>query len=133
MNRMRFRFQDLRLVLLLVSLTFFSFQEGMMKKTNQLYTMGHWTAKAGRESEFRAEWEAFARWTGKNQPGAGVAYLLRDNEHPQKFVSFGPWESAEAIKAWRERPEFKAYVGKLRELCEDFQPQSLTAVASSAE
>lgn len=61
-----------------------------MNKVNQPYTLGNWTAKAGNEKTFIAEWQAFARWTARNQSGAGTAYLLQDLEHPQHFVSFGP-------------------------------------------
>lgn len=102
-----------------------------MHGINEPYTLGLWTAKAGKEKTFVTEWENFARWTANNQPGAGMAYLLQDPEHPQQFVSFGPWENSDAIKAWRERPEFQAFVLKARELCDDFQPRSLVSVASS--
>jgi len=104
-----------------------------MNKINQPYTLGTWTAKAGNERTFITEWQAFARWTARNQPGAGTAYLLQDPDHPRQFVSFGPWESPDAIKAWRERPEFKAFASKVRELCDDFQPRSLVVVGSSTE
>jgi heme-degrading monooxygenase HmoA len=50
---------------------------------------------------------------------------------PGRFISFGPWESEEAINAWRERPEFKAFASKARELCAQFQPRSLVLVATS--
>jgi quinol monooxygenase YgiN len=104
-----------------------------MDKVNQMFTVGKWVTKVGLEKTFIAEWESFARWTGRNQPGAGIGYLLQDPERPQQFVSFGPWENVEAINTWRDRPEFKAFVIRVRELCEDFQPQSLILVASSAE
>jgi len=81
-----------------------------MKHRDQLYTLGVWTVKAGQESTFVAEWDAFAKWTAKSHPAAGDAYLLKDAEHPQQFISFGPWDSPEAVKAWRERPEFKVFV-----------------------
>jgi heme-degrading monooxygenase HmoA len=102
-----------------------------MGRSNQPYTVGRWITKVGAESKFIAEWETFARWTGRNQPGAGIGKLLQDQDRPQQFISFGPWENAEAIKAWRERPEFREFVSKVRDLCEDFQPQSLELVASS--
>ena len=104
-----------------------------MNKINQPYTLGIWTAKSGKEQAFIAEWEAFAKWTAKNQPGAGKAFLLQDPDHPEQFVSFGPWESVEVIKAWRERHEFKIFVSKVRDLCSDFQPRSLALVASSEQ
>ena len=102
-------------------------------KTNQLYTLGTWTAKTGNEKLFIADWNAFAKWTAAHHVGTGTAYLLQDPEHPQQFVSFGPWESAEAIRTWRERPEFKAFISRVRELCNDFQPRSLVVVGSSEQ
>src|SRR5258708_4415422 len=100
---------------------------------NQLYTLGNWMVKAGNEKTFIAEWQAFARWTAANQMGAGAAHLLQDPDHPRQFISFGPWETDSAIRAWRESPEFKAFVSKVRELCDEFQPRSLVEVARSAE
>ncbi len=99
--------------------------------TRQPYTVGVWTVKPGKERAFIAEWEAFARWTSENQSGAQTGYLLQDTRSPEKFISFGPWENEEAIKNWRERPEFKAFATKASELCTEFQPRSLTLVASS--
>lgn len=104
-----------------------------MSAINQPFTLGLWTAKIGNEKEFIVKWEAFAKWTAESQPGAGTAYLLQDPEHPQQFISFGSWENADRIKAWRERSEFKAFVSKVRELCDDFQPRSLVQVATSEE
>jgi heme-degrading monooxygenase HmoA len=102
-----------------------------MVTINQPYTVGKWITRGGKEKAFIAEWEKFAKWTARNQPGAGMGYLLQDPERPQQFTSFGPWENFEAIRAWRERSEFKAFVARVRELCEDFQPQSLVLVANS--
>ncbi len=102
-----------------------------MGTSNQQYTVGKWITRVGAESKFIAEWETFAKWTGRNLPGDGVRNLLQDQDRPQQFISFGPWENVEAIKAWRERPEFIEFVSKMRQLCEDFQPQSLRLVASS--
>ncbi len=102
-----------------------------MIKFNQPYTVGKWVTRVGSEKAFITEWEIFAKWTAANQQGAGIGYLLQDEENPQKFISFGAWDNSDAIRAWRERPEFKAFVSKVRELCEDFQPQSLALVASS--
>ena len=104
-----------------------------MSSIGQPYTLGVWTVKPGSEEAFITEWETFARWTARNHPGAGTACLLRDTDHPEQFISFGPWESVEVIKSWRERSEFKAFVVKARQLCTDFQPHSMTAVASSTE
>ena len=120
-------------ILFALSLITLSCQEQRMTNTNQLYTHGLWIAKPGNEQVFITEWSNFAKWTAKHQSGAGTGYLLQDREHPQEFISFGPWDNENAISAWRQRPEFKAFVSKIRELCDDFQPRSLSVVATSAD
>ena len=96
---------------------------------DQLWTLGIWTAKPGREGDFEAAWVAFATWTSEHQPGALDARLLRDTQDPRRFFSFGPWEDADAVRAWRETPQFQTFVMQVRELCDDFQPCSLRLVA----
>jgi heme-degrading monooxygenase HmoA len=93
------------------------------------YTQGVWTAKPGRADEFVAAWTEFAEWTSANAPGAGKGQLLRDAANPDRFVSFGPWESAEAIAAWRALPGWSERVGRIRELLVSFEPATLELVA----
>ncbi len=100
-------------------------------KNSMPYTVGLWTVKPGKEKEFIAEWDAFAQWTSKNQPGAQTGYLLQDPRSPENFISFGPWENEAAINRWRDSPEFKAFAVKAKELCSEFQPRSLMLVATS--
>lgn len=95
------------------------------------YTVGLWTVKPGKENAFIAEWRTFAKWTAKNQPGAKTGYLLQDPKSPEKFISFGPWESEEAVRRWRESPEFKLFGSRVKDLCSEFQPRSLVLVATS--
>ncbi len=98
---------------------------------NAPYTVGLWTVRPGNEKAFIVEWTAFAKWTAENQAGSGTGYLLQDPLNPQQFISYGPWENTAAIDAWRNRPEFKAFAAKAKELCEVFQPRSLVLVAAS--
>jgi heme-degrading monooxygenase HmoA len=99
--------------------------------SSRIYTLALWTARPGCGESFISTWEAFALWTAQNCPGAGRAYLLQDSAHPDQFISFGPWESDDAVKSWRGSAEFKEFVLKIRELCSDFQPRSLLTVACS--
>jgi heme-degrading monooxygenase HmoA len=96
---------------------------------SQPYTSGTWTVKPGREEEFIAAWQELADWTWREIPGTGWAKLLRDRESPNRFVSFGPWESLEAIESWRGHDGFGERVGPLRELLEAFEPRTLEQVA----
>jgi len=91
----------------------------------QLWTLGIWTARPGRAEDLRAAWQGFAEWTAANVAGAGHAYLLQDAENADRFISFGPWASESAAAAWRDRPEFREFVAKIREICVEFQPQTL--------
>ncbi len=104
-----------------------------MPAATLIYTLGLWTVRDGAEKEFTAEWEAFARQTAVIHPGAGQGVLLQDRANPQQFVSFGPWENMEQVKAFRDNPGFNAFVTKARTLCTDFQPRTLDLVAVSDE
>ena len=84
----------------------------------------------GRENEFVAAWEELADWTLREIPGARWAKLVQHQERPNVFLSFGPWESADAIDAWRASDGFRERVGRLRELLESFEPGSYALRAS---
>ena len=101
--------------------------------SDQLWTLGNWMAKPGHVEEFRQAWQSFAEWTALNQPGAIEAFLLQDLQDANRFVSFGPWKSQDDIASWRATPEFGAFVTRVRELCDDFQPNTLHQVAHLGE
>jgi hypothetical protein len=46
-----------------------------------------------------------------------------------RFFSFGPWESLEAIEAWRASAGFQERVGDFQELLESFEPYTLDLAA----
>ncbi len=105
-----------------------------MKNSNQdkeTYTLGIWTIKPGKENEFISEWTTFADWTSKNISGTGRAYLLRDEKDPLRFISFGPWDNENTIRKWRESTGFKNFLIIVKELCDDFQPNTLKVVSTS--
>lgn len=89
---------------------------------NELYTAGRWTVLPGQEEEFVAAWSDLAEWTSGAIPGSSWATLLQDHETPNVFLSFGPWETVEAIAAWRASSGFQERVGRIRALLEDFEP-----------
>lgn len=103
-----------------------------MSERGQLYTAGFWKVKSGKEAEFIEAWQAFADWTSENQTGAGEGALLQNEENPQRFLSFGPWDSAESIAHWRSRPQFQDFIAKARALCEEMQPQTMKLVGYSS-
>lgn len=95
----------------------------------QPFTSGKWIVKEGREKEFIDAWRELAEWSLREVQGAISARLLQDRDDSRLFLSFGPWESLDAIEAWREMPGFKERVGKLRELLDGFEPHTLDVVA----
>jgi heme-degrading monooxygenase HmoA len=102
-------------------------------KPRETYTLGIWKVKPGMESEFISEWTSFANWTSETFSGeVGKAYLLRDETDSLRFISFGPWDNENTIQKWRGSDEFKSFAAKVKDLCDDFQPNTLK-VASSSE
>lgn len=101
--------------------------------TMQTYTSGDWLVKAGQEEEFERCWRKFAKWSAKNAPGCGDFYLIQAKQNPRHFLSFGSWESQEAVDTWRRMPEFKEAIGKCKQLCENFQAGDYILKVSSEE
>jgi quinol monooxygenase YgiN len=95
----------------------------------QLYSSGVWIAKPGHEAEFAAAWREFASWSLSAIEGASWAVLLQDRSQSNRFVSFGPWDSLEAMAAWRAHPGFAERVAEIRPLIERLEPSTLEAVA----
>ena len=60
--------------------------------TAPVYTSGTWTPNPGSEDAFVTAWQRFAAWAS-GMPGAGRLQLVRDLAAPQRFVSFGRWDS----------------------------------------
>jgi hypothetical protein len=55
--------------------------------------------------------------------------LLRDCDKPERFVSFGPWESMQAVRNWRALAGYQERVAELREVVDHFEPRTLEVVA----
>ena len=89
----------------------------------ETYTSGTWIVKPGAEDAFVQAWTEFVTW-GAGMAGSGTFRLIRDLDVPGRYVSFAPWESFEAQQAWKEQPEFRERIGRVRSHCEDFQPST---------
>jgi quinol monooxygenase YgiN len=101
-----------------------------MKGLDFVYSVGLWTARAGKEETFKKSWEDFATWSKNNIPGAITALLLQDREDPRKFLTVGPWKDEPSVQTWRASPEFKAFVSQVKGLCDEFRPMTFKAVVS---
>lgn len=94
---------------------------------NQYYSQTTWTVKAGSEDELVRCWTEFAEWSAR-EGLAAHARLLRDIDEPGRFVSFGPWETVEAIMRWRTLPGFQEHVARMTELLERFDSHTVELV-----
>ena|SRR2546423_9623862 len=100
-----------------------------MTEVGQPFTSGTWQVKTGQEEEFVRRWTAFTQWAQREASGAQGFVLIRQVEDPRRFVSFGSWDSKEAVDLWRSSPDFTKYMGSCREVCEDFRPADSTVAA----
>lgn len=91
---------------------------------NVVWTTGTWRVKPGREDEFVDAWREFAEWS-KGQFPADRAWLLRRRDEPNVFLSVGPWPTDEIVEEWRGSAGFRERIGRIREMLDGFEPQSL--------
>jgi len=89
----------------------------------ETYTSGLWLVRPGEEDAFVRAWTEFVTWAS-TMPGSGVFRLVRDVDSPGRYVSFAPWESFEAQAAWKQLPEFRERIGRVRSHCENFEPST---------
>jgi len=87
----------------------------------ETYTGGVWVVKPGEEDAFVEAWRGFVTWAS-SMPGSGTFRLVRNVEQPNTYQSFAPWESFGAQQAWKDLPEFRERIMRVRAHCEDFQP-----------
>ena len=94
----------------------------------ETYTSGIWVVKSGAEDAFVLEWTEFVRWAS-GFPGSGAFRLVRDLDNPGSYLSFAPWDSFEAQNSWKEQPEFRERIMRVRSHCEDFRPSTYELVS----
>lgn len=95
----------------------------------ETYTSGTWVVKDGEEEAFVAAWRAFVQWAAEHD-GSGTFRLVRDVDDRSRYISFAPWESFEAQQAWKDEPEFRERIGRVRQHCDDFKPSVLELVTT---
>ena len=99
-----------------------------MIREGVVFACWYFTVKAGREEQFLEKWQQFAQWTLNHAKGARWIYIVRDGEDPQQFVSFGPWESPEAVDAWWQSSKSRAVIAELEVLCDKIEQSTMTEV-----
>ena len=96
---------------------------------SDIYTLGVWQAKPGKEEEFIVAWKALGDFFYRlpNPPGPGT--LIQSLDEPTQFYSFGPWRSLEDIQAMRADPRSPEQIGRLAALCDTAVPGAFRVVA----
>jgi heme-degrading monooxygenase HmoA len=71
-----------------------------------------------------------ATWASQSA-GAGTLRLVRDVRNPGRFVSFGQWNNADAVRGWKSSPEFKQRLGGVVRRAAEFEPTELVTLAKA--
>lgn len=93
----------------------------------ETYTSGIWIVQEGDEENFVREWIEFVTWAS-GFTGSATFRLVRDLDRPRTYMSFAPWDGFDAQHAWKEAPEFRERIMRVRRHCEDFQPSTYELV-----
>jgi heme-degrading monooxygenase HmoA len=93
----------------------------------EIFTNGRWEVEPGNEEAFVEAWSEFATWAS-NRPGAGTLRLVRDVRNTGRFVSFGQWGDADAVRAWKSSAEFKERLGRVVQQATEFEPTEFVGV-----
>ena len=96
---------------------------------SELVTTGTWLIRAGEEAAFVEEWTRFAEWAA-SFPGSTTLRLGFDVVDPQRYMSFAAWASADAAHAWKQTPDFRDRMARLRQHVEAFEPTEVSVVAA---
>jgi heme-degrading monooxygenase HmoA len=94
----------------------------------EIFTAGRFEVEPGNEEAFVAAWSEFAVWASA-RPGAGTLRLFRDVRNAGRFVSFGQWDDADAVRAWKSSAEFKERIGSVVRQATEFEPTEHVTLA----
>lgn len=97
---------------------------------DEIYTLGAWRVKDGRQSEFVEAWTRLSRHFRDlaHPPGEGV--LLQSLDDPREFYSFGPWRTLDDVDEMRSHPGTPQQLGALMALCEEGRPGTFRVAAT---
>ena len=95
-----------------------------------VYTLGVWTVKPGKESDFIEAWRSLGSYFYSLPQPPGPGTLVQSVQDSTLFYSFGPWGSIADIQAMRADPRTASEIGKLVALCDEAVPGTYRVVAS---
>ena len=90
-----------------------------------VYTYADWLIREGCEDEFVQIWTEFVDSSAGETDAALGGLLLQDSADRQRFISIGPWRSADEAYQWFRRPDLEERSMRLREVAERFEPRFL--------
>ena len=99
----------------------------------EVYTLGRWLVKPGKEDLFVEAWKGLGRFFLLLPEPPGIGTLVQSVDNPCLFYSFGPWPSKEAVAAMRAHLNTPGELGKLIALCEEATPGTFRLVATVAQ
>jgi len=98
----------------------------------EMITTGVWVVGEAKQAAFAEAWAAFAAWASSTE-GAGPLRLGRDGGDRTRFVSFGPWDSAAQVRAWKSGPEFRDRIAEVLQHADEFHPSELDVIATATD
>jgi len=99
--------------------------------SDEVYTLGAWRVKNGRQREFVEAWLALGQYFASLPHPPGKGTLLQSVDDAQQFYSFGPWRDLDDIEEMRSQPQTRTEIGKLMDLCEEGRPGTFRVVATA--
>lgn len=97
----------------------------------EIFTTGRFEVGSENETAFVDAWSEFATWASR-RPGAQTLRLTRDVRNPGRFISFGQWDDADAVRAWKSSAEFKERIGGVVRQATEFEPTELVTLVKVA-
>lgn len=88
----------------------------------QVFTHAMWRVAPGQEEAFIAAWSELAATFSTLERPPVEGWLIRNEEDPSLFYSFGPWRSADDVRAMRSDPAAQQAMERVRRLCEQATP-----------
>ncbi len=90
--------------------------------SEQAFTLAMYRVKPGQEDAFISAWNGLADTFSSLPTPPLWGTLIRHRTDRTLFYSFGPWRSAEHVRAMRESREAGEAFGRLHELCVELTP-----------